>query len=68
MANPTANADAYVEIKFDSNYDLDSSANLQLGIRMKKADWSNFDQTNDYSYTNGAVVYVNGTCVSGNDL
>lgn len=68
MANPTANADAYVEIKFDSNYDLDSSANLQLGIRMAKADWSNFDQTNDYSYTNGAVVYVNGTCVSGNDL
>ena len=68
MANPTADADAYVEVKINSDYTIDSSSNLSLGIRMAKADWSNFDQTNDYSYKNGAVVYVNGSCVSGNEV
>jgi hypothetical protein len=68
MSTPKNGADAYVEITFNTNYAIDASSRLNLGIRMAKADWSNFDNTNDYSYTNGAVVYVNGSCVSGNEI
>ena len=66
MANPTETADSYLEITFsNANYNLKSGANLSMGIRMAKSDWSNFNQANDYSYTNGAVVIVDGAVVSG---
>lgn len=68
MANPTATADSYIEITFDASYDLDASSNIQMGIRMAKSNWSQYDQSNDYSYSNGVVVYVGGDCVSGNEI
>ena len=65
MANPTATADSYIEITFDADYNLTATGNLQMGIRMAKENWSNYNQANDYSYTNGAVVLVNGEVVCG---
>ena len=65
MANPTATADSYIEITFDDNNKLSSTGKIEMGIRMAKADWSNYNQANDYSYENGAVVLVGDTVVSG---
>ena len=66
MANPTATADSYIEITFDgADYNLTSTGKLNMGIRMAKSDWSNYNQANDYSYENGAVVLVGDKVVSG---
>ena len=66
MSSPTATADSYIEITFNNaNYEITGSANLQMGIRVAKSDWSMYNQSNDYSYTNGAVVLVGNSVVSG---
>ena len=36
-----------------------------MGVRMAKSDWSSYNQANDYSYENGAVVLVGDKVVSG---
>ena len=61
----SSKADSYLEVTFSSDYKLSANGALSLGVRLAKNDWSNFDQSNDYSYTNGAVVLVNGNVVSG---
>ena len=55
----------YMEITFASNQVLDAGGKIDMGIRLSKNDWSNYDQTNDYSYNSGAVVLYNGEVVSG---
>ena len=66
MANPTATADSYIEITFEgADYNLTSKGKLNMGIRMAKSDWSNYNQANDYSYENNAVVLVGDKVVSG---
>ena len=55
----------YAEITFDSDAVLDEAGKVQMGIRIFKSDWSNYDQTNDYSYTSGAVVLYNGIEITG---
>ena len=65
MDNPTATADSYIEITFSgADYNL-AKGNLQMGLRMAKSDWSQYNQSNDYSYTNGAVVLVGNQVVGG---
>ena len=58
----------YAEIKLDSANAIKAGDKLSMGFRITKADWSNFDQTNDFSYTNGVVVIANGKVVSGQTL
>ena len=55
----------YYEITFDSNEVLDASGKIEMGVRVAKNDWSNYDQSNDDSYKSGAVVLYNGEVVSG---
>ncbi len=55
----------YMEITFTSNQVLNAGGKIDMGIRLSKNDWSNYDQTNDYSYTSGTVVLYNGEVVSG---
>lgn len=71
---PLFTADTYLELGFtgaDSLYPLSSTGNLLQRIR--KSDWSGFDQLNDYSFLSGSslaentkmTVYVKGTLVYG---
>lgn len=74
---PLANADTYIELSFSNLgqfYPLSSTGNIQY--RITKQDWSNFNQSNDYSYQNGSnplaennrvVVYVRGQRVYGTE-
>ncbi len=55
----------YYEITFNSNEVLDASGKIEMGIRVAKNDWSNYDQSNDYSYNSGAVVLYDGEVVNG---
>ncbi|GAB3224952.1 hypothetical protein GCM10027423_61030 [Spirosoma arcticum] len=72
---PLANADTYIELGFSNLgqfYPLSSTGNIQY--RITKQDWSNFNQSNDYSYQNGSnplaendhvTVYYKGALVYG---
>ena len=55
----------YLEIKFNSNETLDAGGRVDAGIRISKSDWSNYDQSNDYSYNHGVVIMYNNQVVSG---
>ncbi|MVM34187.1 hypothetical protein GO755_29415 [Spirosoma sp. HMF4905] len=74
---PLANADTYLEITFPNLsklYPLSGIGNIQY--RIAKQDWSNFNQSNDYSYHNGSspmsennrvVVYLASQRVYGTE-
>lgn len=55
----------YMEISFDTAQTLDQSGKIEMGVRVSKDNWSNYDQTNDYSYKSGVVVLYNGEIVTG---
>jgi len=74
MASPSPTADTYLQLSFTGS--LPAGANSgDLQNRINKSDWSNFDETNDYSYgtntayapTSTVTVYVNGTLVAGTE-
>jgi hypothetical protein len=58
-------ADSELELKIDSTagqlYPLSGSGNIQF--RIAKADWSAFNQANDYSYQTGAMSANNHVCI-----
>lgn len=69
-------ADAYFEVKLNAAagtiYPLSNSGNVQY--RIAKANWSNFNQANDYSYQPGALsvnprttLYYKGTLIWGTE-
>ncbi|WP_460967940.1 cellulose binding domain-containing protein [Spirosoma migulaei] len=71
---PLANADTYLELSFmnlSKLYPLSGTGNIQY--RIAKSDWTNFTQTNDYSYQSAnsfvensrVVVYLAGLRVYG---
>ena len=68
----TATADTYLQLSFTGSLAAGASTG-DIQNRINKSDWSNFDETNDYSYgtntsyadTSTVTVYVNGTLVSG---
>jgi len=73
---PLANADTYLELSFDASLGTfnPSSSTGNIQYRIAKQDWSNFNQSNDYSYQNGTqsmtensrvVVYLAGQRVYG---
>ena len=55
----------YLELTFNTNESLNSADKLEMGIRLSMNDWSNFDQSDDYSYNEGAVVLYEGSVVTG---
>lgn len=55
----------YLELTVNSTQTLDASGKLEMGVRLAKNDWSVYDQSNDYSYTNGVVVLYDNQVVSG---
>lgn len=56
---PVTNADRYLEIGFGSGAgSLAPGASIYAAIRIWKSDWSNFTQTNDYSFNSSATSHV----------
>ncbi len=73
MSVGTASADHYMEVNFSSGT-IPANGSTELQLRINKADWSNFNEANDYSfdaaYTSYAIsdkvtLYENGQLVSG---
>ena len=66
LDTPVNGADTYLELTFEKvGYDLEVGDTLEIEGRLTNTNWSNFDQSNDYSYSNGAVVLYNDAVVSG---
>jgi hypothetical protein len=64
----------YLKITFNSAAgSLSTSSYVEIQSRFNKSDWSNYDQSNDYSYANysnftnwnNVTVYINGTLAWG---
>mgnify|MGYP000572960579 FL=1 len=55
----------YLEISFNTTQTFDESGKIEMGVRVSKDNWSNFDQTNDYSYKSGAIVLYKGEVITG---
>lgn len=63
---PKTNADYFLETGFTSGAgSLDPGAGIDIQIRFAKNDWSNYSQTNDYSFNATATSYVDWTKVTG---
>lgn len=59
MSTATDNADYYLEIGFNNTANtLDLGATAEIQARVAKSDWSNYNQTNDYSFNSSATQYV----------
>jgi len=77
MSSPTSTADNYLEITFTSVAgNLAAGASTEIHTRINKSDWSNYNQSNDYSFNSSATnfadwskitVYISGTKVSGSE-
>ncbi len=68
MAEVTATADTFVELTFTGTDLLDSKAELQIATRIANENWSNFDQSNDFSYNNASniAIFYDNELVGGN--
>lgn len=67
MAAPTADADSYIEIVFNGSDTIKAGAQLTIATRTAKSDWSNYDQSNDFSYGDSSkvAVYYDGELIAG---
>ncbi len=59
-------ANTYVEIKFDNISAVFSEhTTLNLEVRIANNNWTNYDQSNDYSFSNGVVLLYDGVVIDG---
>jgi hypothetical protein len=66
MGTAKTGADTYVEVGFTSGAgSLAAGANALVQARVAKSDWSNYTQTNDYSFNSTATTFVDWTKVTG---
>lgn len=73
--NKTGTSDTFVEISFTGNAgNLPAGGQRDMYLRIHKNDWSNYDESNDYSYNGSLVgfapwqnitVYRNGVLFAG---
>jgi hypothetical protein len=75
MDTPHTGADTYLQISFTGGT-LAAGANMEIKLRVHRSDWSNYNQSNDYSFAAGASsyspnqqigVYYKGTLISGRE-
>lgn len=52
-------------VKFNEITPMNEGDKLVLQSRIAKADWSDYNQTNDFSYNNGIAVYYKNALISG---
>ncbi|RAQ97196.1 cellulose binding domain-containing protein [Thermogemmatispora tikiterensis] len=78
MSAPTATADTYLQISFSSAAgSIGPGGNSgEIQVRFNKSDWSNYNQTNDYSWSatqtsyapwSQVTLYLNGQLVWGTE-
>jgi hypothetical protein len=66
MTAPKTGADYYLEIGFGSSSgSISAGSSAEVQARFAKTDWSNYTQTNDYSFNSTATSYVDWTKVTG---
>ncbi len=66
MGTAKTGADTYLEVGFTSGAgNLAAGANVVIQTRVAKSDWTNYTQTDDYSFNSSATGYVNWTKVTG---
>ncbi|KAB3535452.1 hypothetical protein F8154_06620 [Alkaliphilus pronyensis] len=66
LAKPRTNGDHYFEIGFESSAgSLASGEYVEIHTRLAKNDWSNFDQSNDFSFNPDSNRYEDWTKVNG---
>jgi hypothetical protein len=75
LKSPISGADTYVEIGFKNGAgDLLPGGKVEVHARLAKADWSSYNQSNDYSFNksastyvpwNKALAYISGTAIWG---
>ncbi len=58
---------SYFEITFSSNDSFIQGDSLSVNTRVHKNDWSNYNQSNDYSFGNDnrVTVYYDGALILG---
>ena len=49
MNKPLSNADYYLEIGFNNDV-IKTGETVECKVRFNKNDWSNYNQSNDYSF------------------
>ncbi len=66
MGTPKTNADTYLEIGFTSGAgSLGVGQSIEIQTRINKNDWTNYTQTNDYSFDSTDSSYVDWNNVPG---
>jgi hypothetical protein len=67
MGSAVTGADTYVEIGFTSGAGslAANGGNTTVQARVAKSNWSNYTQTNDYSFNSTVTTFVDWTKVTG---
>ncbi|WEK56317.1 MAG: X2-like carbohydrate binding domain-containing protein [Candidatus Cohnella colombiensis] len=66
MATAKTNADTYLEIGFTSAAgSLAAGDSAEIQIRFARSDWSNYNQSNDYSFSTTGSSYADWTKMTG---
>jgi uncharacterized protein (DUF362 family) len=66
MGTAKTGADTYVEIGLTAGAgSLAAGGNTTIQARFAKSDWTNYTQTNDYSFNSSGTTYVDWTKVTG---
>ncbi|MDF2589503.1 MAG: Mannan endo,4-beta-mannosidase, Cellulose 1,4-beta-cellobiosidase [Anaerocolumna sp.] len=66
LTAPTASADYYLEISFTASAGtLKAGQSAEVQGRFSKSNWSNYTQTDDYSFNASSNQYVNSDKVTG---
>ncbi|PWW02819.1 mannan endo-1,4-beta-mannosidase [Paenibacillus cellulosilyticus] len=66
MASAKTGADTYFEIGFTSGAgSLAAGASTEIQIRIARTDWTNYTQSNDYSFSSTGSSYVDWTKMTG---
>lgn len=66
MVSPKTGVDNIAEFTFTASAPvLSAGGNVELQVRIAKNDWSNYNQSNDYSFNSTATTYVDWLKITG---